>query len=1806
MSLQYITVPDKDFGAGMDQFSPENQIKQGFTERLLNIDPLPEGQLKSRAGHQGYCGFLPVRVTSLTYHTGSGFNIELTLDGSIELSNLTSQPLVVYGRTSVNTSSNGGDFGITPSGHWYSAFLSNPRVSLSGTGTVSFPNSDHQLNTSNAFIGTVISNSTSDRSNEIFFPDSTTINKSTYEILIGYTAPVPTDIFIYTAKKDPIAGEIYVDNSQSLTSAGLTYSILAATHNLDNFNIIPKTYIDTGTVLEEILPDTVTLSSSGTVTFTFAAGRVASSTPLRLILSSVPTANAKDGTAAPLSSVTVTIPSISQPFAFVGCYLETPALSGNFELVLPDTIIYDEPAQTLSITFQNTSSSAANFRVYYEFGAVTANRLKVQGSVLSGAEYTDSAPELTIWGLNHANLYGMTRTQHEGWVNHIDGYKTSGLERLVSGLGGNLFDARTRAEVGTAYLLPELFPNIRTRLSTTVNLAPVFVSSSEVMANWRTDGYVSGDNIRESWAVVTDAQYNAGDGNTYYTLSITNKTVVGTLSSILTSPHQLTVKGLGYSRLNGTFDIVGLISEAASTIVLSVQNPSIDSADWNVSGSSGLAGVFTDHFISISDSPFILGDILQADSIPITEFITVLAGSGVNTYLSGITTRTSLGQGVRLQAKRTAYTIPLRTSTGVDSVENLVDGDMLSVTDLVRQLRVVSINPVADQDITISSDGITATVTLGGSITSSVNDTFRFEVGQRLTIKQSQTFSGEVVITSIPSSTTFTFASIEIIGSEPGVLAGYTIEIDEAFEFEDTSDNSIALDVMCRWIPIEAPDTDDNLPAHTHINYFDANVYEDQPILRSTTVADNLYLTNRQDEVFKYDGSNIYRSGFPRWQTGLFLSRVDIGTGGLGSDRLSTYSARSTTDRTITVPNAALYVAGTRYEVVSAGTSPYFIVTVTAIDTTSNLITVAEDISGIAATGTGTGEGLYQLLAYSYYFRLNAIDANQNIIASAPVGSANDFVIEIGRLSNVQIKLIGFPAFDNYDYERIEVEEYRTVGSGVVSGNYSKIVSLPLNFDNSNGYLVFTDSTPDDYLTVSSNPDIVNAGLLGAELGTGWDQPMRAKYVTSADNRLILANLKDYPQLDIVLRKTTSTDILESDLNATRWLYRKDNTDSATDTNMVGRAAYEWIDDSGAVALSSIGAISNSATAAGTVNAGTNIVTSDTAHGFQSNNRIQFTATGGSSVSLTQVYYVEVLSFTTFKLKLTKDGDFVDITTSNTIAATFEQKDAILATFGSVQTHAAKDWIYLYHDSTTVLGTANETYAGWFQAIESTVASATLKINAWNSGNFPNAPNAAISATLPADVPVLISGDYNYGMLNSGNGINVIPVIAVATRHMANAINATMRQTDVLLSGQETFTPWLVSDAGNEFTLGEWIVRQPATFDTTFELVLPSFTTFSVYIDGLNRASSSQISASSNLYPSRVLLSYQNYPELFDSPRAALPQDSDSVVDINSADGQEITGVIPFFGEAAFGAAQKSGVVVVFKTNSVYLLDVNSKQIQKVDSRGEGCTAPLSIAQTKDGLIFANQNGIHRLSFDLTVDFVGKYIDRIWKEETNTEELAIFCGHHSPHSKTYKLSIVKGSGSEPTNTLSYNYIREQYSNLRLGSWTEYDGFSTIGWANLTTDEYFAAPIGQVFVTRRANDASDDREDASIISKYILLRSNNFGDEAIRKALISISAQYRNRVDIDGTTMSIATELQDSFEEIDSFDLLYPTTSDGLSDLGKFKIISLRHSTGRRKFVNLQVKYENSSLNEPFELCGLDFRISGLQQFGTTQAADTKK
>lgn len=1710
--LQYQQVPEDDYSQGIDARSSENQIQPGFVRDLLNAN-IVKKRARKRTGYQGYAGSLPIRAVAMQYKAATQevcFTLDsaVSLDSTVNLETVRSSPLVVYGRSSTFSPGDGPFDTDGDSVKYYPGFhIPNRKEFIAPSGTLNVAGDEHGLGTTDMLVGISESTSLVDRSHQIILADAVRINESSFDINIDYVTAVNRNVYVYFSDNSSFPGQTYNQAFLAVTPGTHTFTVTAGTHALENFDIISQLQQDTGADRQIIEADEFLILPNGNVQFTVTNG-TAGNIDLHLQLSTSPLGNTQSGVIGSSSTGTIVLQSLEKPWIFPAIYLEqTPG--GNKELVLPDTMEYNDATQEMTLTFTNNQAIARSFTIFYKVGSMRSNQICVDDASVS-VSGNDDRPQISLWGLDHDEIYH-GKTFREAWVNHIDSYKRPGEQRLISGLGGNLFVARTYDEAATQFLYPLLYTNLQSRSSADKVLGPLFWDPAETPG--RSRGYITSSNSGTHWARVSAVAYNTGTGWTDYTIDLPSKLILDSagsptsLSSVISTTagleDYLTVENMGWSIHAGTYKIRA-VADGVNQIVVSVENDNVTSSDFDDDGCGGEAGIFTDQFTWSADAPYVPGDLLISDAIEDSLICNVMSSSGAVTVSDGLTDLLEVPGGVLFVGQRTSSVIPLRSANpgSVADSSNVVRGDMLSYDSLKRLLRVLHVNSDSSRTITITAaDGI-ATATL------SSGDTSYLTSGMSVLLSQAGVYTGAVTILDVISDSEFTFSSEET-DSTSGILVGHTIQVDEELEWSDSTGDNLYLQAVSRWIPIEAPDDSFDLTPDTIIRQFDANAYSAQPFLRSTTVVDNMYLTNYDDEVYKFDGTNLYRAGLFAWQPGLFITQETTGATIVADLRSVTTSAVDLGAGTATIALADMQAIPVGTSVRLTGSELTYAVRDYTEDGTDGYIVFDRALDASVTAGTASEIGIWR-----YYFRLNAVDANDNVIASATTG-AQDHVVELTGNAAVQLKLVGLPAWDTYNYVRLECQIYRTKKNQAAP--FYLETTLPMSFDNTTGYLQFRDSFADSDLT---DLDTVTSALRGTELGTNWSDPLRAKYVTSAGNRLVLANIRDYPELDIQIVADGTVD--NTVYAGNTLLFRRRNTDSASTTDMIARAKYEFVNGvTGTTSSFTIGA-----------------------------DQFSFDVSGSAPVD-------------------------------------------------------PGDWIYLTYGTTATTGRSLD-YSGWWQV--ASVAGSTVTVNLVGAAAAASYPDSYAIATLPADIPVLLGTDGNLGMVN-GDSFDTFD----AMRRMSLAINASMRQVDISLTGYETFTPWIVARGGNDLTpAGRLLVRQPRADDNTFELV-PTFSGYELFVNSIRRSTGDQISATTRVFPSRLIFSYENYPEIFDNPTSTLDVESDSAVDVNSADGQEITGVIPFFGDAAFGAAQQSAILVVFKTNSIYLVDLNEKlagrnAVQKLETEGLGCTAPYSIAPTRNGIMFANESGMYCLRRSQSIEYLGEYMERNWQGKVDLDDLSIAQGHHFGVGRVYKLSVPLTENLQSNgyiqNSDVYVYDHTGEAEGRRGAWTRYDNHPATGWANLAEDAYFGTTSGRVFSLRNTGELTDYRDDNLPIEFSIQLRPNDFGANGLRKVLDSLVVHYRNGSRSPATVVSFAVDTEQEYEVTQPFVVPKQKTGSGIDDHIGQDIQSIRHNVRRRRGVYFSIQIQNVEIDQSLEIAGISYNIAGLTPKGILQAAQT--
>lgn len=1518
-------------------------------------------------------------------------------------------------------------------------------------------------------------------------------------------------------------------------------SIPAATHakgtsiNVSIFQVI----LDINNIptdYRELTPASLSINTSGDVAITIDNTAnpamelmvAVYSVPNTLTSSSIP-----DGTTG-----LVSLTGITSSFLFLQVYL----VSGSDRIKLtPDRVSVNSILGTASIQLTNNTGSAITVEARWDYADyVTSEVIPVVGS--GGQGYTDLNPQMTIWGLPHRQLYSGATGATPGYVTHVDTYRAQAEERAVSGLGGNLFAAYDYAEADVEFGLNQYYPNLRARVDSSVVIGPAFVDVNG--SEDRTQGVVKFLSTNANQAAVLSASYQSGNQVKYRlympqsaTVPNLGPIVIGSLSQIFNSSEFLTIENMGYSVHNGEFQLVSA-SLVAGTDYLDVivTNPNVDTSDWNEASSDGRAGIFTDRIPLEVTCPFFEFDRLLSASWGDEQLLTVTGTSAGNEVrMDGLYENVSIPDGLLLVGSRTSRIVPLRSINAIPTTENLVAGDILSFSGLNRQLRAKFVNPRADETGASISPNSNSSVVK--PIRLNVADSELFQVGQRVLLLNAGVFTGEQLVSAINSPT-----QIELEGDQyipltiSGiVIVGYNVELDEDFDWYDSLTSTINFQTARRWIPIEQPDSGyAQLPLNRY-RYFDSRAYDNQPFLRSTMVKDTMYLTNGLDAVQRYDGQNLTRAGLFRWQAGLYLTadtsvaRIVPNTYQIDNQKINTvgtnfFDVAKYLDKHFSIGETI------RYTNVTSGVTVIrdLVITRTWEGNTESFIEVDIDANALIASGTKT---INKISVYSYYYRLNMLDVNGNIIASAVTG-AEDARVEIAASCVIRHLVVRPPFLDNFDYSRIEIEVYRTKAS--LSAPYYRVTTLKPEWNSaSDAYIEFVD-TKNDYDLKDTDQDAVNVALLGQELGQTWTGALRSQYVTSAANSLVLANFRSWPSLTLrPVKVAEATTIATSDYAGRSILIKKDYRDTATTTDNLNRMNFEFR-SSGAV----------------TINLSLATIDYDT-------NELQISSLAHGLV----------------------EGDWVYLFFSNSGVTNVDPR------------------VGGHYQVSSVPG------VDLFRIQISNTLIESINAYALNGQDV----NRYVTAAVKQNIPVWLGTDYLYGT-KAGLNQTSYSTITFAFLRLANAINSA--QAACLA---QNFKPWVVANAGGEYANNELVLEVPYVADTTLSASIPAFSNILLFANGVRADAGSEALTQVQLFPSRLLVSYPNYPEVFDAPLAFLDTDSDSAIDINPSDGQEITGVIPFFGDSAFGAAQKDGILLVFKTASVYLVNINAKRagqpcVQRLDTRGLGCTAPYSIAPTQNGIMFANQSGIYRITRNLECQYIGRRVERIWKEEVDLGQLDLqLHGHYYPLGHQYKLSVPykQDETDYSQRALVYNTVREYTADgYRDGSWTSYSNMPAIGWANMLERSLFATPFGEVFTLRMAGDSSDYRDDGAPISAVATLRALDFGSSATRKAVGSFTVEFRPEDADSDVVVESAIDLIQNWEVLDPAVVSRQRRVGNINNRSIQQLAVIQFMSNKRKGVYYQLRISNANLDQSLQINGVSVAVAAIGSEGIIQARET--
>jgi hypothetical protein len=379
--------------------------------------------------------------------------------------------------------------------------------------------------------------------------------------------------------------------------------------------------------------------------------------------------------------------------------------------------------------------------------------------------------------------------------------------------------------------------------------------------------------------------------------------------------------------------------------------------------------------------------------------------------------------------------------------------------------------------------------------------------------------------------------------------------------------------------------------------------------------------------------------------------------------------------------------------------------------------------------------------------------------------------------------------------------------------------------------------------------------------------------------------------------------------------------------------------------------------------------------------------------------------------------------------------------------------------------------------------------------------------------------------------------------------------------------------------------------------------------------STSGSESSQLLFPSRIIRSYANYPELVDRPFASdALLDSDSAIDVNPNDGDEIVGIRPFFGEsfsAGSAGSAREQLLLVEKRRAKYAVNVETREVQLIETNETGTDFVRSTAPTKGGIASATSEGVFAVDRQLSLRYIGEFISRLWKKRVNrdaTEDVPV--GYHDAADRRYLLAVpVLDADDDSVNSevLAYDYTRDSGSGDPstgggYGAWSRWTGISPSTFARHSGRTYYGGYAGVVYRRRAAGDATDYRDDSTAISSTIELRPTAFGAPGIRKIVSAVQLEFRVQSDVSGISVSMATDLGREYLTADSVTLNYVEATTGVGDTEPQATWSVQYSipTPKSEFISLRI--ENATLDEGFDLCGVTWIVDAGGPAGVLQAA----
>ena len=943
-------------------------------------------------------------------------------------------------------------------------------------------------------------------------------------------------------------------------------------------------------------------------------------------------------------------------------------------------------------------------------------------------------------------------------------------------------------------------------------------------------------------------------------------------------------------------------------------------------------------------------------------------------------------------------------------------------------------------------------------------------------------------------------------------------------------------------------------------------------------LGDGLYTTTYDRNVVKFDGTHISDAGIEEisvyehsWLVPKVYGSNDDVFGFITPDSAPvTASAVSEGSMTITADNSSadfsVLFVGQTLDIDNDKVAPNRAIvstTITDIDTDTNSISVSSSTDLTVAFDNDDTVTMFYPTSFGYYFRIEYIDRNNRIQTGTP-SSYQNAIVTITRPTAIQHALrLPTTSSGTAEWTRFKIAMYRTIGANRpsdITPTFYKIDDTPaLSLNGAqpadvdvSGLVTMSDTTSDSTLIFTGIPDEISDNQIESVAGREASvqrpiaaaRPPKSQHLLSISNKMVYGNIKSKPKLTITWARNLSsvTDLASSDTQ---------------------------------------------------VNLKTSIGSSDEI-------KTQYVNSSTTGLEVIQIDSIEQSDEATL-------SDFTGLLVEESPDAGF-----LILNLAGASTAAVGNWIQILSIDEGIVTNDNEhvgALVGWHRIIHTDTNVIGIRISkrlADRIGSTPvpvtglqTAAFGGSSDLLPLWDVVYVDSKpiYDVTMPNSESD-----VLGRTSRSWARAINAYMNTSAYYarIKDQYNEDPIGVSPPGINYVLGDWgYVRWGEVISNgSAEIIQQTDASFTFWVETLskpdgfeifsnNLLSASPIVGREEIFPSRLVVSYGNYPESVDSPYVRDPSASLSAIDVNDSDGEELTGFASFFGESSTGAAQLASTVIVFKTSSVYAVDINTKQQQKLQSMGQGCTIPDSIARTADAIFFANDNGIYKVTRDLNVVYVGDLLGKFYSKLNKSNLKARGYGIADNLNLQYRFAVPE-LGNVNDKVIVYNF--ESMSKQAEGSWFFYDNIP-ISSAKQTSEKFwFGNYRGRILESRNYGDASDYRDDDAAIEAVFEYAPQSFGDIGKYKNMSHAIVQFEG-VGPTEVEAFMATNLSSDYVQLDT----------ARKGEGNWKGRSIAFSPSANQAVFYQLKITHKVKDEGCTLNGIAFMVERTNEAKIEQA-----